>query len=43
MLNDESGKKTIKNDPKNDSGQLKLTCQTRNLDHEIRITQYKTN
>jgi hypothetical protein len=36
MLNDEIEEK--KTQLKNDSGQPKLTCQTRNSSHEFRIT-----
>jgi len=39
MLNDEIEKKN--NDPKNDSGQIGLTCQTCDLGHETKITPLK--
>jgi len=39
MLNDEIKKKYIKKRKKNNPSQLRLTCQTRNLDHETIITE----
>jgi hypothetical protein len=31
------------NDPKNDSSQIRLICQTRDLGHETKITPLKKN
>jgi hypothetical protein len=38
MLKDKTEKNQLKKDPKNNSSQLGLICQTRNLGHKTCIT-----